>query len=1038
MADSTGAPLGTGDLESVYQCLRGALQPASQKPAEAALEELASRPGFCSCLVEIIKSSDADESSRWLASVHLKNTVNKSWRTRRDDSGLSKSEKEYLQPKLIELLGERDKKVIAQVNVIFSKIARFDFPTHWPSLFSDVFGTLGPKKTPEAAYRVYLVLQHVLKELSTKRLPADQKLFAEVTSQLYEPFWQQWCADSQQIVESLKDGLDRVESDAQLAATLQRWLVLLKAVRRMLAFGFPSDARTLEVSPTVSQALPVMLNLLQSFLPHTPKNSAIEFQKLLGQGMTKLVKCLSGLQEIHPWAYCQSGSLIPCLQTLTQEFVGGSCAGNDLCEGVVLHGGLLIRNVLDCKSYRGYGSPLSMTDNCKTQEDQLKNLAEAVKPAVAGFFKGGQAQALAQAIIEKGFKLSAADLLEWSTMPEAFYHQFDTAAQTTENMRGVMEALFVSLLKGYRELLGPTVMSALETVSSRCPVGVVPTDQAEIGGIPGTVLEKEAVYHAVAVGSYDLYDYVNFSSWYRSTLVQELNNKNPKLWPLRRQAAILAGAWVSELKDEDRTVAYRGLAGLLSEADLCLKLTAVSVLRLLIDDWAFQEKNFVEFAGPVLESLAQVLQSAEDLETQIKVFGLVNVIVERMGDEVKPLAGGLVQLLPRVWNQGEGQSLLRMQVLTAYQHLLNAIGAECPATFPWLVPAIAYSIDVDQPESLVLLEDGLNLWLVALRNTTETQGGVLLDLFPHVARIMERSTGELWVCMQILSSCVLLGGIPFISKFAAKIASQFSALIGDIRDAAYRVISPTMENILRVAPAEGAMLLKGPLVKLTKVLLMPSGDAGVAMGANTIVFSAVTVVFSRVIMWNAMFLVEALQEAANSGEFGGTDGLKVFFSFLDLWLEQFDAIASETARKLSAAALSNLLPLPFPGILERLDVIFANLTTVCGELEDGLDNEKKLDGFSSYGYDFSSTIGGNSTSMDGAIVLSENAQPEADRKRVLHENDPINTAKISTCLKQKLEEAARVHGDNLTKAFNQLDPAIKNTIERIVKSQKPG
>lgn len=47
----------------------------------------------------------------------------------------------------------------------------------------------------------------------------------------------------------------------------------------------------------------------------------------------------------------------------------------------------------------------------------------------------------------------------------------------------------------------------------------------------------------------------------------------------------------------------------------------------------------------------------------IKAFGLVNLIVERMGDEVKHLAEGLVQLLPRVWSRAEGQSLLRMQVL---------------------------------------------------------------------------------------------------------------------------------------------------------------------------------------------------------------------------------------------------------------------------------------------------------------------------------------------------------------------------------------
>jgi hypothetical protein len=77
-------PLGPGDLPAVFDCLRSALShdPATQKQAEAALHELETRPGFCSCLAEILASKDADHSARWLAAVHLKNSCNKYWRSR--------------------------------------------------------------------------------------------------------------------------------------------------------------------------------------------------------------------------------------------------------------------------------------------------------------------------------------------------------------------------------------------------------------------------------------------------------------------------------------------------------------------------------------------------------------------------------------------------------------------------------------------------------------------------------------------------------------------------------------------------------------------------------------------------------------------------------------------------------------------------------------------------------------------------------------------------------------------------------------------
>jgi hypothetical protein len=48
-----------------------------------------------------------------------------------------------------------------------------------------------------------------------------------------------------------------------------------------------------------------------------------------------------------------------------------------------------------------------------------------------------------------------------------------------------------------------------------------------------------------------------------------------------------------------------------------------------------------------------------------------------------------------------------------------------------------------QPDELNLLEDGLALWLVALR-CAPAPNQELLALFPHLTAAMERSTGGLW------------------------------------------------------------------------------------------------------------------------------------------------------------------------------------------------------------------------------------------------------------------------------------------------------
>ena len=81
-----------------------------------------------------------------------------------------------------------------QVAVVFAKIARVDFPRDWPGLFQDLLGTLGDVTTL-LARRTFLVLHHILKELTTKRLASDQRNFAEVGGRhglAQGCAWQRW------------------------------------------------------------------------------------------------------------------------------------------------------------------------------------------------------------------------------------------------------------------------------------------------------------------------------------------------------------------------------------------------------------------------------------------------------------------------------------------------------------------------------------------------------------------------------------------------------------------------------------------------------------------------------------------------------------------------------------------------------------------------------------------------------------------------------------------------------------------------------
>jgi len=87
------------------------------------------------------------------------------------------------------------------------------------------------------------------------------------------------------------------------------------------------------------------------------------------------------------------------------------------------------------------------------------------------------------------------------------------------------------------------------------------------------------------------------------------------------------------------------------------------------------------------------------------VFSLLNLIIERLGPEVRPFCDAILQLLPSVWRSAEGQSLLRIQVLAALQLLVNVLGTDSPAAYPLLVPLLQHSLDAGSNRCV-----GRSLW----------------------------------------------------------------------------------------------------------------------------------------------------------------------------------------------------------------------------------------------------------------------------------------------------------------------------------------
>lgn len=81
----------------------------------------------------------------------------------------------------------------------------------------------------------------------------------------------------------------------------------------------------------------------------------------------------------------------------------------------------------------------------------------------------------------------------------------------------------------------------------------------------------------------------------------------------------------------------------------------------------------------------------------------------------------------------------------------------------FLINIIRISTDVREDCHVYLLEDGLLLWLTTLENTA-TPHDALLQLFDNMLPLMEISSENLRLCLQITTAYTLLCPQQFLSK----------------------------------------------------------------------------------------------------------------------------------------------------------------------------------------------------------------------------------------------------------------------------------
>ncbi|KAJ4842191.1 hypothetical protein Tsubulata_031465 [Turnera subulata] len=1007
--------LSASDLQTIYSLLANSMSgdESVRKPAEAALSQSESRPGFCSCLMEVITSPDlaSHVDVRLMASVYLKNSINRYWRNRRDPLAISIEEKSHLRQKLLSHLREENDKIAALLAVLISKIARFDYPKEWPELFSVLAHQLQSSDTL-TSHRIFLILFRTLKELSTKRLPADQRNFAQISSQFFDYSWHLWKSDAENIYNgfsALTQGLNAnalEQHQDELYLICERWLLCLKCIRQLIVSGFPSDAKSIQEVRPVKEVSPMILNVVQSLLPYyTPfQKGNSRFWEFLKRACTKLMKVLVTIQNTHPYSFGGKSVLQPvldfCLSKITEpepELL--------LFEQFLIQCMVMVKRVLECKEYKPSLTGRVMDENGVTIDQVKKNMSKVIGGVLSSLLPRERIILLCNVLIRRYFVLTASDLEELYQNPESFHHEQDVI-QWTEKLRPCAEALYIVLFENHSQVLGPVVVSILQEAMNGCPMSV-----SEI--TPGLLL-KDAAYGASAYVYYELSNYLSFQDWFNGALSLELSNDHPNMRIIHRKVALILGQWVSEIKDDIKRPVYCGLIRLLQDKDLSVRLAACRSLCLHIEDANFLEGEFSDLLPTCWDSCFKLVEEVQEFDSKVQVLNLISVLIGHI-NAVIPFADKLVQFFQQFWEESSGESLLRIQLLIALRYFVAALDSQSPSCYNMLLPILQHGIDINSPDELNLLEDSMLLWETTLSHAP-AMVPQLLAFFPCLVDIMERSFDHLEVAVKIIEDYVILGGTEFLRMHATSIAKLLDMIVGNVNDRGLLSTLPVIDMLIQCFPIEVPPLISSTLQKIIAICLSGREDVDPSKSA---VKASSAAILARILVMNTDYLAQLTAEPSLTSllqQAGIPVEENILLCLADIWLDKVDHVSSNR-RKTFGLALAKILLLRLPQVLDKLDQILS----VCASVILG-------------GSDDSTEENSSGDVMSPGRSHCEGIVPSKElRRRQIKFSDPINQLSLENSVKENLQTCATIHGDSFHATISRMHPAAMAQLKQALK-----
>ncbi|KAK6643744.1 hypothetical protein RUM43_000007 [Polyplax serrata] len=924
------------------------------KSAEVKLLQWEKQPGYYSTLLKIVCNHSIDATVRWFAACQFKNGVDKYWR-KTADNAVDEMEKVSLRSGVMSTFGEPVNVVASQLSILIARIARYDCPREWPELIPNLLEIINHDNLL-VQYRGLSTLNQVIKALASKRLPGDKRLFQSIAADIF-PFLLN-CSNVQ-------------NNDVLCHETLAKVLLSVKILRNLTVHGFKKPSDSQDVMFFVNSLYGRIKDLFV-FRKYGGKHE--ELTTLSEKVISHMTTVLLVLLENHPYSFVSfiQPSLTFIFNIIFLE------PSDVLFERFHIQCLNLMKAIVLCREYKRIKFvEIICTEG--TNENDVSQEAGRIKNE---FFTPEVLEKICMNLVTKYFLLKKENLQEWESEPETFAVE-DVGESWKYLIHPCAHSLFVALLHEYRDIVTPLVLKLLQENEQM-------VDPHDLNGI----LRKDAVYCAIGLCTFDLYDEIDFDQWFATSLKHELSIKEPNYRIIRRRVAWLIGKWADVKPGNDLKLAicdavvpllHRGVFS--GNEDMVVRMTAAIAMKSIVDSLEFNTEQFSNFLGPTFSMLFTLLQEVEECSSKMQVLSVLSFMVERVGEDIKPYSQSLIQYLPLLWEESADHNLLRCHIVSTLVQFVRALVSENLTSF--LYPVIECCTDMSNDAYVYLLEDGLQLWFTVIEYSAALTPE-LFSLYRNMTKILDNTLEHLGQCCNIIQAYILLDPDKFLTECGNSLMTLCSNLLTDVNGKDIVKIMQVIETAIKANPQIA--------VNISLPMLVYTIQSICEEESWTMVMSMYFTVICRVLLYSKDVFSQVLEKAASLKSRMAESLLE---QILIVWNKVMPLVTQLEKRKLFALALSSLLTVQSSVVLSQFSAIVRNIVEALNDVM-GMDN-------------LSAELNSLMLAEDGYTVEDEDADEGSKierRKKELNEYDPVYKIELKAYLQSQLDGLKDQIGQN--------------------------